>query len=88
LKWSRSSVVNLPKKIQIDAILGEEFYKLLDKLGVREGFEAGNYHCHICGDKIEVKNVLIVFPLCENDVGFICRKPECITRYKLNLPIE
>ncbi len=81
-------MVNLPKKIQIDAILGEEFYKLLDKLGVREGFEAGNYHCHICGDKIEVKNVLIVFPLCENDVGFICRKPECITRYKLNLPIE
>ena len=77
--------MDLPKKIQIDAILGEEFYKLLDKLGIREDFEAGKYSCHICGDQVGIKNVLIVYPLSENDVGFVCRKPECVAQYQLNL---
>jgi len=71
------------KKTQINAILGEEFEKLLDRLGVKEGFEAGKYKCHICGDKVGIKNVLIVFALSKNEVGFICNKPKCTTAYKL-----
>ena len=35
------------KKTQIDAILGEESDKLLDKIGVKEDFESGKYRCHI-----------------------------------------
>lgn len=77
--------MSLPKKTQINAILGEEFDKLLDRLGAREEFEAGKYRCHICGDQIGVGNVLLVFPLSENEVGFVCRKLECIAKYKLNL---
>lgn len=77
--------MGLPKRTQIDAILGEEFEQLLDRLGAREEFEAGKYRCHICGGKVEVNNVLLVFPLSENEVGFVCRKPECIIRYKSNL---
>ncbi len=74
------------KKIQIDAILGEEFDKLLDKLGITQEFEAGKYRCHICDEQVGAKNALIVFPLPENTVGFVCRKPECIAKYKLKLP--
>lgn len=77
--------MGLPKKTQINAILGEEFDKLLDRLGVRKEVEAGKYHCHICGDEVGVKNIILVFPLSENEVGFVCRKPECIIKYKLNL---
>jgi len=73
------------KKTQIDAILGEEFYKLLDRLGVKEDFESGKYRCHICNDQVGGNNVLIVFPLSENEVGFVCRKPKCLTKYKLTL---
>ena len=72
------------KKTQIDAILGEEFNKLLDKLRVREDFEAGKYRCHICSDQVYVNNVLIVFPLSESEVGFVCKKPKCVIEYKLS----
>ena len=70
------------KKTQIDAILGEEFYKLLDRLGVKEDFESGRYRCQICDDQVGVNNVLIVFPLSENEVGFVCRKPFRLIRLK------
>lgn len=72
------------KNMEIDAILGEEFGRLLERLGVKEEFEAGTYHCHICGDQVRANNVLLVLPLSENEVGFICRKPECIIKYKSN----
>lgn len=77
--------MGLPKRTQIYAILGEEFDKLLDRLGIREEFEAGKYCCHNCGDQVAANNVLLVFPLSENEVGFVCRKPDCIINYKLNL---
>lgn len=72
------------KNVEIDAILGEEFDRLLERLEVKEEFEAGTYHCHICGDQVRADNVLLVLPLSENEVGFICRKPECIIKYKSN----
>lgn len=73
------------KKTHIDAILGEEFYKLLGRLGVKEDFESGRYRCQICGDQVDVNNILIVFPLSENEVGFVCRKPKCLAEYKLSM---
>ncbi len=72
------------KKVEINAILGEEFDRLLDRLGVRGEFEAGTYHCHICGDQVRANNVLLVLPLSENEVGFVCKKPGCIMSYKSN----
>lgn len=77
--------MGLYKRTQVNAILGEEFEKLLETLGVVEDFEAGKYRCQVCKDTVTVNNVFLVFPLSENEVGFICNKPKCITEYKLNL---
>lgn len=70
------------KKIEVNAILGEEFDKLLEKLGVLEEFEAGKYRCVCCGELLTRENVLIVFPLSESNIGFVCEKPECVAKYK------
>lgn len=71
------------RKARIDAILGDDFNKLLDKLGVKEGFESGQYRCHVCGDQVGVSTVRIVFPLSEDEIGFVCQKSNCIAEYKL-----
>ena len=71
-----------PKTTQIEAILGEEFLEVLDKLGVKEGFEAGKYSCYVCGETVGINNVRILFPLSEDEVGFICNKPKCTVKYK------
>ncbi len=70
------------KRFEIDAILGEEFIKLIDSLEVKDEFEKGVYHCVICGYKVDYKNVLIVFPLSQDEVGFVCKKPGCVVNYK------
>lgn len=70
------------KKTEINAILGEEFDKLLETLGVLEEFEAGKYRCICCGEQLREENVLIVFPLSESNIGFVCKKPECVAKYK------
>ncbi len=70
------------KRFEIDAILGEEFIELIDSLEVKDEFEKGVYNCIICGDKVDYKNVLIVFPLSQDEVGFVCKKPECVVNYK------
>jgi len=71
--------------IQIDAILGEEFIELLEELGVSDEFNNGKYKCHICDDKVDLENVLIVFPKSEDDVGFICKKSTCFVAYKSSI---
>jgi hypothetical protein len=77
--------MSIYKRTRINAVLGEEFDKLLETLGVKEDFEAGKYCCNVCKDKVTADNVLLIFPLSENEVGFICNKPKCITEYKLTL---
>ena len=70
------------KKVEIAAILGEEFSKLLADLGVIEGFELGKYQCYVCGKQVNRENVRLIFPLSENEVGFICKKSSCLSKYK------
>lgn len=84
-KSDGSTEMSLKKRTQVNAILGEEFEKLLETLGVKEDFEAGKYRCQVCKDKITAENVLLIFPLSENKVGFICNKPKCAAEYKLTL---
>ena len=69
------------RETQIDAILGEEFDELLVQLGVRDDFIAGKYHCQICDKQVDAENVLLVLPLPEQRVGFVCRRPECLATY-------
>jgi hypothetical protein len=74
--------MTLSKKVEVNAILGEEFDKLLETLGVLGEFEAGKYKCVSCGEQMRRENVLIVFPLSESDIGFVCEKPGCVAKYK------
>lgn len=70
------------RKTEINVILSQEFDKLLQSLGVWEDFEAGKYSCVACGDRLNRENARIVFPLSENDIGFVCQKPECMAKYR------
>lgn len=75
--------MRLLKSKELNAVLGEEFIALLDKLGVKAEFEAGKYNCQICGEQVGSDNVLLLLPLSDNELGFVCRKPDCIIKYKL-----
>lgn len=68
----------------INAVLGEEFDELLSKLGIREAFVRGEYNCKICGQAVTTDNVLLIFPVPHEEVGFVCRKPECIIEYSVS----
>lgn len=70
------------KKVKVNAILGEEFDKLLETLGVLKEFEVGKYKCVCCGEILTKENVLVVFPLSDSVVGFVCNKPGCLAKYK------
>jgi len=70
------------KRTEINAILGEEFDKLLERLGVLEEFEAGKYRCVCCSEQVGREDVLVVFPLSESNIGFVCKKPGCVAKYK------
>lgn len=70
------------KRTEINAILSEDFDELLGSLGVWEEFEAGKYRCVSCGDQLTRETVLIVLPLSETDIGFVCKKPECAAKHR------
>ncbi len=74
--------MKIQEKTEINAILGEEFNKVLTDLGVFEGVNLGEYKCQVCGDKMSFKNILLIFPLTEKMVGFICKKPSCLIKYR------
>ena len=71
----------LNRQKEVSAVLGEDFDQLLSRLGIRSEFEAGNYKCQNCQQSITVNNVLLVFPIPEREVGFLCRNPECVVEY-------
>lgn len=68
----------------VDALLDEQFGKLLTSLDIREAFEDGQFKCFICGDGINHTNVKAAFPVSEtHEVGFLCNKPECLMEFAL-----
>ena len=69
--------MTLAKRTEISAILGEEFEKFMDALGVREAFEDSRYKCHYCHQVVDSTNVLLVFPKRDRQVAFICTRAEC-----------
>ena len=66
---------------EVSAILGEEFYALLDALGVRAAFDAGRCRCDNCHAVVGSSNVLLVFPKGGREVAFLCAKPGCAMEY-------
>ena len=69
------------KTTEISAVLSEEFDQLLDVLEIRDQFEGGAFHCENCRGPISPENVMMIFPLPERKVGFLCTKPECGFEY-------
>ena len=65
------------KTIEVNAVLSEEFDQLLEALEIREQFESGAFKCANCQDPITHDNVIVVFPLPERQVGFLCAKTGC-----------
>ena len=73
--------MTLTKRTEVSAILGEEFYDLIDALGVREPFDLGKCRCDNCAEVVGPSNVLLVFPKNGSQVAFICDKPACVLSY-------
>ena len=61
----------------VNAVLDEEFDQLLEMLEIRQDFESGEFTCFGCQDPITHDNVMMIFPLPEYKVGFLCPKIEC-----------
>ena len=73
--------MTLTKRTEVSAILGEEFYDLIDALGIRESFDLGNCLCDNCAAVVGPSNVLLVFPKNGSQVAFLCTKPACALSY-------
>ena len=67
---------------EVSAILGEEFYALLEALGIREAFDAERCKCDNCHAVVRPSNVLLVFPKGGREVAFLCAKPGCAVEYQ------
>ena len=65
------------KAIEVNAVLTEEFDQLLKALDIGEQFEGGAFSCVHCQEPITRDNVMMIFPLPERRVGFVCAKPGC-----------
>ena len=73
--------MKLEKRADVKAVLGEEFEKVLVKLGVSDDFSSGSYDCRICQQQITKYNVLMIYPINHELIGFICRNPGCRNAY-------
>ena len=51
---------------------------LLEKMGARSDFVAGNISCKFCGNTMTAKNLHSILPQ-SGAVNMICDKPQCIT---------
>ena len=69
------------KATEVNAVLSEEFDQLLKVLDVHEQFESGEFMCVDCQEIITRDNVMMIFPLPERRVGFVCTKPGCGVEY-------
>ena len=70
-------------KVNVDAVLSEDVARLIEQLGLREEFERGECHCHICNDIVNYTNLKLMFPMEDRKVGFLCNKPQCFVEFAL-----
>ena len=61
----------------VRAFLNEEFDSLLEVLEIRQDFRDGKYLCASCGEAVTYDNMMMIFPLPDQTVGFLCSKMEC-----------
>jgi hypothetical protein len=69
------------KTTEINAVLSEDFDQLLEVLEIRDQFESGAFHCENCRGPISPDTVMMIFPLPERQVGFLCTKAGCRFEY-------
>lgn len=84
LNYNRQvSTVRFSRDAEVDAILSEDVSRLLGELGIRDKFERGEYQCHVCNDIMSYENLKLIFPLDNDQTGFVCNKPECFVEFIL-----
>ena len=66
------------RRTEVSAVLSDDFYALVDALGIRAAFDDGQCKCDYCHDRISPSNVLLVFPKSGRRIGFLCNKPVCM----------
>lgn len=69
--------------VNVDAVLSEDVARLIEQLGLREKFQRGECHCHICNDIVKHTNLKLMFPMDDHKVGFLCSKPQCFVEFAL-----
>ena len=74
------------RRTEVSAVLSDDFYALLDALGIRAAFDDGQCKCDFCHDSLSPSNVLLVFPKSGRRVGFLCSKPTCMEDYQNAAP--
>jgi len=67
------------EKEQVSAVHEKDLVILLEKLGIKEKFVAGELHCKFCDNVINKENIYSVFPE-SGGINLICDEPECITK--------
>lgn len=74
--------MTLTRRTEVSAVLDEDFYALIDALGIRQSFDGGKCTCDYCHDVVSPRNVLLVFPKSGRRIGFLCHKTACIDKYE------
>jgi hypothetical protein len=66
----------------IKAVHERDLEKVLEDLGLLEHVKSGKAKCDICGDPLNLDNLLCIFPT-EGRIGLCCDQPECYQRVLL-----
>ena len=61
----------------VKAFLDEELDSLLEVLEIRQDFRDEKCLCASCREVVTYDNIMMIFPLPDQTVGFLCSKMEC-----------
>jgi len=68
------------KKQELDFVHDDDLLPVLERLGLKEDFLAGEIKCVFCGDVITNENLSSFFE--DNGVKFSCNKKVCVDKIK------
>ena len=65
---------------EINAVHERDLDNLLQRLGVKEKFENGDFKCKFCEETITKQNLHSILPE-SGGINFICDKPACVIAF-------
>lgn len=69
-------MINREKK-EINTVHERDLDNLLQRLGIKDKFDANKFKCKFCKDIITNDNIYSVLPE-SGGINFICNKPPCV----------